>query len=752
MSDQSIDSPEFPTVAVGRERLKSDRRQLGGLMLLFATCATIQPLAGIASLTGTDDTGAATPLEKAALASGLIQVFFGSLGMIVGYLSLIHDYGNNKMSGTLIFLTLFGLMPFITGMVDVGKAASSPYVIETQRSIVDGVLILEEYVSNPFIPVEYLPTIRDVRFFGAMGILGILSYGTAFLGSLAFTEFAIYAFDSGKPTARDARYYRGRLLFYTFVLIIAGVSQLILGGYAIMEFGNGALRPPVRVAMYRVHFPEISVAIGILQMLVGYYGVARYLGMVAVGPNDHQYQILLVIQWISMLLMQYLVQIGYGPGDENAAAVPTLTLLSVGLNVLPAFLDYKMRTVPQIVTNKYYGLMATEKNKAYQELAPPGFEQLDSESSFELDLNGKQDIETGNTARFTTTSSEAEEEKEATEREIDNVGFLLPPVKRDCEEEKSCEQFHLPQDNSISQHESVANGSSQAAMDALMDEDRADVTGRPEPSARLDDRKIDLNEETNQLYEQLSQSQAAMDALMEESLPDTPGGQSEPSACLDSLQIDRNILIDEMYEQQSEQTEPHSNRPKDVIEENSWSDQECETPLTNEPSSLRPDQKSVTSDMSDDPSQDLSQGMMSQDTSNQDTKSQDTRSQDSKDSQDIQDVQSPPRHSDPPVGGLGPDKSDSERGAEPSEESHSSQSGDIYSMPDPPEDGPRQVDMSFDDGAYDGYSSESDIGIPDDTSASDDSTAVLEEKLEAIERELFTDSMESFEKSLVDLL
>jgi hypothetical protein len=134
--------------------------------------------------------------------------------------------------------------------------------------------------------------------------------------------------------------------------------------------------------MYTVHYPEITVTVGTIQMLVVYYGVARYLGWVPVpvGPNDHQYQILLYIQWLSILLMQYyLVQICNGPGDENAAAVPSLALRSVGLSVFPAFLDYKTRTVPHVLTQEYYGFMEPDKTKAYDELVPAGFEKLDSE-------------------------------------------------------------------------------------------------------------------------------------------------------------------------------------------------------------------------------------------------------------------------------------------------------------------------------------------------------------------------------------
>jgi hypothetical protein len=149
------------------------------------------------------------------------------------------------------------------------------------------------------------------------------------------------------------------------VLALAGVSQLLLGSYVLFQFGGGPLSPSVGVAMYRVYFPEISVAVGIVQLVVGYVGIARYLNYLPAGPTDDEMQAAAFLGWFLQLVLQYIVPISYGSGDENAAALPSLALLSLGLNLLPAYLDYKMRTAPFYLTNEYYGIFLKDAKDAH---------------------------------------------------------------------------------------------------------------------------------------------------------------------------------------------------------------------------------------------------------------------------------------------------------------------------------------------------------------------------------------------------
>lgn len=364
LSEAPEDGEELYFLNAGRERFNSNKRQLGGLCLVLGTCAAFQPLATIASLIGLEDENTTNAglsrIETVTLISALLQFLLGSLAMVVGYLNLVHDYGHYLLTGSLIMFTQLAWLPFITGMVLVGQAASAPFTFDTQRTVINGTVLLEEFIVNPFIPSAYLPTQLDVQFFGAMGILGIMAYGTGFLGSLAFTEFALYAFDAGQPTHRDAMYFRGRLAFYSFILALAGVSQLLLGSYILFVYGGGPLSPAVGVAMYQIYFPEISVAIGSTQIVVGYIGIARYLNYLPIGATDHEMQFASFLGWFLQLVLQYIAQISYGDGDENAAALPSLAMLSLGMNLMPAYLDYKMRTTPQYLTNEYYGISVKE--------------------------------------------------------------------------------------------------------------------------------------------------------------------------------------------------------------------------------------------------------------------------------------------------------------------------------------------------------------------------------------------------------
>eukprot|EP00980_Cylindrotheca_fusiformis_P001395 scaffold345_cov134-Cylindrotheca_fusiformis.AAC.6 len=340
---------------IGSVRFKADRRQLGGIMLLLGVCATIEPLTDITYFIGEGEFEDRETIQIASFAAGLAQLVFGSVAVVVGFLSLVHDFGNQTLSTSLLVLVQTAWAPFATRIYKLIKDTAAPYETRTFQYDSGGETFSKDYISNPFVPAEYLPTIRDVQLVGSLGILGEISYMVSFYGALAVSAFAISSFDSGKPMARDAQFYRGRLLFYSFVIIVAGISQLLLGAYFVFEFGGGPLSPAINVAMYTCYYPEINIAVGSLQMFIGYYGIARYLGFVPITPHNHHFQIAILLQWICMLALQYIVQISLSTEDGPPAHLSAMVLLSVGLNVLPAFLDYKMRTTPYSISQWYYG-------------------------------------------------------------------------------------------------------------------------------------------------------------------------------------------------------------------------------------------------------------------------------------------------------------------------------------------------------------------------------------------------------------
>ena len=319
--------------------LQSDLRQFSGVLFGLSICATFFPLASLSGLIGPDGTTADEGIPLASLVAGLCVVVIGLFGMLTAYMSLVHGYGNKYLTGFLLIWVQTAWIPYITDMTNVGDIAST---------------------GKGFIPPVYSPTAGDVRFVGAMGILGIFCYGACFLGSLAFMVFAIYTYQVGRPGARSSGYYRSRLRTYSGLVMLAGLTQLVLGSFVLHKFGSGPLNPPVGVAMFTVTFPEISILVGIVYVLNGLYGLARAFGLYKADEHDHSFQMGIAFQYFCTLVLMILVQISYLPGGMLAAAAPSRGCLTMGAHVLPAFLDYKMRTTPEHLPADYYGLEASD--------------------------------------------------------------------------------------------------------------------------------------------------------------------------------------------------------------------------------------------------------------------------------------------------------------------------------------------------------------------------------------------------------
>lgn len=74
--------------------------------------------------------------------------------MLCGYLGAVHDWGNKNFTGAVLVIIQLTWMPFLTDLTNVGMTASS---------------------GSGFIPEIYNATEGDVKFVGAMGMIGILT-------------------------------------------------------------------------------------------------------------------------------------------------------------------------------------------------------------------------------------------------------------------------------------------------------------------------------------------------------------------------------------------------------------------------------------------------------------------------------------------------------------------------------------------------------------------------------------------------
>mmetsp|Transcript_4024 Transcript_4024/g.9165 ORF Transcript_4024/g.9165 Transcript_4024/m.9165 type:complete len:124 (+) Transcript_4024:450-821(+) len=113
--------------------------------------------------------------------------------------------------------------------------------------------------------------------------------------------------------------------------------------------------------MFTVTFPEISVFVGLVYVLNGFYGLAPAFWVIPAGPEDHSFQMGIAFQYFCTLVLMILVQVAYLEGGAMAPAAPSRACLTLGAHVLPAFLDYKMRSTPEELPVDYYGLEGTDK-------------------------------------------------------------------------------------------------------------------------------------------------------------------------------------------------------------------------------------------------------------------------------------------------------------------------------------------------------------------------------------------------------
>ena len=203
--------------------------------------------------------------------------------------------------------------------------------------------------------------------------------------------FALFAYQVGKPTDRTASYFQSRLTYYGCGLVLAGFSQLLLGAYVTSKFGSGPLVPAIGVAMYIVHFPGINIFVGLIQFLTGVFALLRRYGIMNNGKDDNRLQYCACFMWLCMLSMQILTQVGYAPEGMLAPAAPTIACLSLGISLMSAYLDYKMRNTPKVLPADYYGSPETVLVKKSMQDEPIVF---DGETAKEMTTKNVSELST----------------------------------------------------------------------------------------------------------------------------------------------------------------------------------------------------------------------------------------------------------------------------------------------------------------------------------------------------------------------
>lgn len=226
-------------------------------------------------------------------------------------------------------------VPYITAMVQVGNQARFG----------------PSFVYNS----SFETSSFDNGFIGFLGIIGVLSYVFGLIGSIAFFQFSLFAFQSLNPEDRNAAFYRTRAMVYSINLTIAGFSQYVLGAYRAIQLTDNTAY--IQVAFYVVRNPWFALIVGFGQMLNGIWGLARSKRLWDTRKGN--FQIAIGLGWLLQLALQVLGQPSTVPGSAGLA--PTTAALSFGLNLMPAYLDWKAYSTLEEIELDYYGLEDVEE-------------------------------------------------------------------------------------------------------------------------------------------------------------------------------------------------------------------------------------------------------------------------------------------------------------------------------------------------------------------------------------------------------
>lgn len=341
--ESSAISESDPARIIGKERMKSDMRQLGGLLLVLGLGAAHSALALTAVLVeGMGGRSQFVGFRLPALCATIIQTALGMAAMGVGFATMIWTPVSARahlVVKILVGIVNLGPISFFIAAVRMGQGAKEPP---------------EE---SEFIPSSLSPSSDDLSFVVTMGIMALVSVCGTLIGGLTVVGLNLCAYLGKQPVDKHRGYYILRYAYYCILVVLGGISQLLLGIYLGMRFGWGPYDNAVHVAVYTVFFPCVTVVVGVVQTLYGIYGWCRALGWVTIqGKGDSSFMVATLVTWIITMVLQILLQPSYATGSEFDAEGATYAAVYVGFFVMPAWLDYMVRHTPNRVDPAYFGL------------------------------------------------------------------------------------------------------------------------------------------------------------------------------------------------------------------------------------------------------------------------------------------------------------------------------------------------------------------------------------------------------------
>ncbi|CAM9617898.1 unnamed protein product [Choristocarpus tenellus] len=332
--------------------------QTSGMIVLFGVLAMVPAVLDLIAISGDNVDWNGEPNKAfppiVGLIANIVVVIFGFSSVFIGFQYLASQWGSKAASTFGLFITLLAWFPFWATVANIGFSAEN-------NLTTGGPLVID--------PVIYAPTESEVNGIAVLGILSFYGYaGTVSdLGcALTFLHWKSWKFHSGEASIYNAGYYRSREGYYGFLSCLVGICQMTLGAFIIERFGDGQLPAPIAVGPFFVLFPEISVAVGLSQLLLGFYILARSKTPAVLWSSsptepmkDNGLFLFQLVAWFVMIF-SITAQV-IGQVALHSANGPGIMVVNViGFGIFPIYLDVMAHTTPEVISEEMYSSVSAK--------------------------------------------------------------------------------------------------------------------------------------------------------------------------------------------------------------------------------------------------------------------------------------------------------------------------------------------------------------------------------------------------------
>lgn len=328
---------------LGMERRKSEMKTIGGLLLSVGCGAAFSALSLTAVvIEGMGGRDQVKGFNLPILVGNMLQCTSGMGSMVVGLDTMLAASLSKRAHSFAFWLLVIANMAPVTIVFSIVR------VLMGAR---------QDPSAGVFIPSYMEPTRTDNKVVALCGIVALIAVCVTLLGGITLLASTLCAFIGDQCVSRNRFSYRLRYGYFSFLVVVGGLSQWLLGWHCWFRFGGGPYDDAIHVTVYAIFLPQLTWLVGLVQTAVGFFGLFRACGWNSIGgAEDHRFEVASIVSWLITMLLQIIVQPSYAKGDAYDAEGATFACVYLGFFIIPVWLDYRVRVTPAIISPEYYAI------------------------------------------------------------------------------------------------------------------------------------------------------------------------------------------------------------------------------------------------------------------------------------------------------------------------------------------------------------------------------------------------------------